>query len=189
MADEDDEDEFDEDEEGDEDEDGEGGKGGLSGKQTVLFIVLPVVALIGVGAWLFISGVFGGGDGEEAADGTVAEGEAEAGGEGAAAGPKAVVFYELPELLVNLNTTGRRSSFLKIKVSLELASQEEVLKLEAVMPRVVDNFQVYLRELRAEDLRGSAGIHRLREELLARVKVAAQPAVVTDVLFKEILVQ
>ncbi|MBL6934233.1 MAG: flagellar basal body-associated FliL family protein [Alphaproteobacteria bacterium] len=189
MADEDDEEDYeDDDEDGeDDDEEGEGGKGGLSGKQTVLFVALPVALLIGIGAWLFISGVFSGGDGDEAADGTVAEDGSEAGGEGAA--PGAAAFYEMPELLVNLNTTGRRSSFLKIKVSLELASQAEVAKLEVVMPRVVDNFQVYLRELRAEDLRGSAGIHRLREELLARVKVAAQPAVVNDVLFKEILVQ
>ena len=39
-------------------------------------------------------------------------------------------------------------------------------RIEAVMPRIVDNFQIYLRELRLEDLRGSAGIYRLREELL-----------------------
>ena len=57
------------------------------------------------------------------------------------------------------------------------------------MPRIVDNFQVYLRELRLEDLRGSAGLYRLREELLSRVNIAAQPAQVNDVLFKEMLVQ
>ena len=46
-----------------------------------------------------------------------------------------------------------------------------------------------IRELRVEDLRGSAGLYRLREELLARVNNAAQPAKVNDVLFKEMLVQ
>ena len=54
---------------------------------------------------------------------------------------------------------------------------------------MVDNFQVYLRELRVEDLRGSAGIYRLREELLARVNSAVRPTKVKDVLFKEMLVQ
>jgi flagellar FliL protein len=58
-----------------------------------------------------------------------------------------------------------------------------------MMPRIIDNFHVYLRELRAEDLRGSAGLYRLREELLIRVQAIADPVVVRDVLFKEVLVQ
>ena len=37
------------------------------------------------------------------------------------------------------------------------------------MPRIVDKFQIYLRGVRVEDLRGSDGMHRLREELLLRV--------------------
>ena len=57
------------------------------------------------------------------------------------------------------------------------------------MPRVVDNFQTYLRELRLDDLRGSAGMYRLREELLTRINVAVQPSKVSAVLFKEMLVQ
>ena len=57
------------------------------------------------------------------------------------------------------------------------------------MPRVVDNFQVYLRELRLEDLGGSAGLFRLKEELLFRVNRAVDPVQVTDILFREMLVQ
>jgi len=95
----------------------------------------------------------------------------------------------MPEMLVNLNTAGRRTSFLKISVSLELENATDIPRIEAVMPRIVDNFQIYLRELRVEDLRGSAGLYRLREELLSRVNNAAQPARVNDVLFKEMLVQ
>ena len=57
------------------------------------------------------------------------------------------------------------------------------------MPRIVDNFQVYLRELRIEDLQGAAGMYRLREELLSRVGKAAQPAEIVDILFKEMLIQ
>ncbi len=62
-------------------------------------------------------------------------------------------------------------------------------KLESILPRIVDNFQVYLRELRVEDLNGSAGLQRLREDLLLRVTNAAAPAVVKDVLFRELLIQ
>jgi flagellar protein FliL len=57
------------------------------------------------------------------------------------------------------------------------------------LPRVIDTLITYMRELRPDDLRGSAGLVRLREELLARIKVSAAPARVNDVLFREILVQ
>jgi len=99
------------------------------------------------------------------------------------------VFYDLQEMLVNINTGGRKSVYLKIRVSLELESGDDIAKIEQMMPRIVDNFQIYLRELRVEDLKGSAGMYRLREELLKRVSVAVAPAKVNDVLFKEMLVQ
>jgi flagellar FliL protein len=99
------------------------------------------------------------------------------------------VFMDLPELLVNLNTGGRRTSFIKMKVTLEVEKKEFVPVIEKLMPRIIDNFQVYLRELKIEDLRGSIGMYRLREEMLLRVNTAAAPAQVNDVLFKEILIQ
>jgi flagellar FliL protein len=40
-----------------------------------------------------------------------------------------------------------------------------------------------------EDLRGSAGMIRLKEELLRRVNISVQPIEVQDILFKEMLVQ
>jgi len=163
-------------------EDGEEGLGSgserkrLSGKKIVLFFVLPVVVLVGAGAGLMLSGVLGGGDEPTA--------------ENAAPPPKVdAVFFDLPEMLVNLNTAGRRPVFLKMKVSLELSSEKDGPRLKSLSPRIIDNFQVYLRELRIDDLRGSAGIYRLREELLARVNAAVRPTVVKDVLFKEMLVQ
>ena len=99
------------------------------------------------------------------------------------------VFFPLEEVIVNLNTGGRQSTFLKIKISLELADAGDISRIETVMPRIMDNFQVYLRELRIEDLKGAAGMYRLREELLTRVNIAAAPAKINDVLFKEMLVQ
>jgi flagellar FliL protein len=92
-------------------------------------------------------------------------------------------------MLVNLNSTGRKASFLKLSVSLEVGSDADRAALTQLQPRVIDNFQVYLRELRIEDLRGSAGLQRLREELLMRVNAATYPTVVRDVLFKQMLVQ
>jgi flagellar FliL protein len=68
-------------------------------------------------------------------------------------------------------------------------SAADVGAVEAVVPRVVDQFQTYLRELRVKDLRGSAGMYRLQMELLWRVNQAAAPVKVKDVLFQEMLIQ
>ena len=151
-------------------------KRALSGKRLVLFIILPVVLLLGAGGAHFAgltAALIGGHEAEEVK----------------VEPPKPAVFFNLPEMLVNLNSAGKRPNYLKITVSLELDDAANVPKIESMMPRIVDNFQVYLRELRIEDLRGSAGLYRLREELLARVNLAVQPAKVNDVLFKEMLVQ
>ena len=55
-----------------------------------------------------------------------------------------VAFYDLPEMLVNLSTGGNQSTYLKIKVSLEIEDPTIAPQLEVLLPRIVDNFQVYL---------------------------------------------
>ena len=163
------------------------------GKKGLLFIIIGVVllALIGGGAFFFLSG------GEENTEDTPIEEHAEnsADGENAEGTAKAEddgkpVFYDLPEFLVDLNTSGRgKTSFLKMKITVELAKQSDVELMEAYMPRVRDNFITYIRELRASDLSGSAGLYRLREELMLRINQAIAPAKVNNILFKEIIVQ
>lgn len=145
----------------------------FSGKKLVLFVVLPLVLLIGGGAAAYF--FFFAKGGEETAE------------EAPPATPS--VFLDLPDILVNLNADGRQARFLKVSVSIEVGSPEDRAAVETVMPRVVDQFQVYLRELRLDDLRGSAGVYRLRQEMLARVTAAAAPTQIRDVLFREILVQ
>jgi flagellar FliL protein len=99
------------------------------------------------------------------------------------------VYYTMPEFLVNLNSSGKSSIFLKTTVVLEVAKQTDVPLIESNLPRIVDGINTYLRELRASDLAGSAGIQRLREEILLRVNKAIAPTQINDVLFKEIVVQ
>ena len=103
---------------------------------------------------------------------------------------KPATFVDMPDVLVNLaNGGGERTQYLKVKVVLELPDAELVPKIQPLMPRVMDAFQTYLRELRPTDLDGSAGLYRLREELTRRVNLAVAPSRVTAVLFKEIVVQ
>ena len=111
--------------------------------------------------------------------------------EKAAAPPaKPVAFFELPDVTVNLaSTASERTQYLRLKIVLELADATMVPLVQPLLPRVVDAFQTYLRELRSSDLEGSAGLYRLRDELTRRVNVAVAPTRVNAVLFKEIVIQ
>lgn len=150
----------------------------------ILIIVLPILLLAGGGAGVYFSGIL---------DKFMGKKAEEAPKEAAAPPPpkavQAAAFMDLPEMLVNLQTTGRKQAFLKLRVALELEAITDQPRVEQMLPRIVDNFQVYLRELRIEDLQGASGMHLLREELLTRVNAAVKPVKVSDVLFKEMLVQ
>lgn len=98
-------------------------------------------------------------------------------------------YVELPEIIANLNGNPRRQNYVKLKPRLELASADDIPRVKAVMPRLLDLFQTYLREMRPEELHGSGGTYRLREELIARANIAAAPARVVDVLLTDMLVQ
>ena len=103
---------------------------------------------------------------------------------------KPATFVDLPDVLVNLSNAGNdRTQYLKVKVVLELPDAALVQQIQPLMPRVMDAFQTYLRELRPTDLDGSAGLYRLKEELTRRVNAVVAPNHVTAVLFKEIVVQ
>jgi flagellar FliL protein len=148
------------------------GKRKLSLKLIIIIAAGAIVVLGGggTGAYFF----FRGHDEAHAADSPV----------------KPATFFDLPEVLVNLANTGAdRTQYLKIKVVLELPDPKLTADIQPVMPRVMDAFQTYLRELRPTDLDGSAGLYRLKEELTRRVNAAIAPNRINAVLFKEIVVQ
>ncbi|MFD1696646.1 flagellar basal body-associated FliL family protein [Roseibium aestuarii] len=158
-------------------EDGEDAGAGGGKKKLILFggIGLVAVLAIGGGAYFFLSGDSAP---PPSADGTPAAQEVQ----------KPVVFYDLPEMTVNLATDGR-STYLKVRIALEVEDKAMIAQIEPYLPRILDAFQIYLRELRPADLEGSAGLFRLKEELLRRINLSVYPAKVNGVLFKEILVQ
>ncbi|MDB5317835.1 MAG: hypothetical protein JWO26_3486 [Rhodospirillales bacterium] len=148
----------------------------------VLLIVLPL-ALLGIGGGLWFSGIL---------PGMLSHGAPAAAGAPSAAVVQAQslpAFLDMPDILTNLNAPGRRPIYIKLRSKIEVARADDAPAVQAAMPRLVDLFQTYLREMRPDELRGSAGTHRLREELMARANIAAAPARISDVLFVEILVQ
>jgi flagellar FliL protein len=158
------------------------------GGSKLILLAVPVVLLAAV-AGLWFSGILPGMLGMGKKPVKVADAATAA---AAAPGPAKAVpatYLDVPEILTNLNVSGRRPTYLKLHAKLELGGAEDVAPVTASMPRILDMFQTYLRDMRPEELRGSEGTYRLREELLSRAEVAVAPAHVTDVLFEEMIVQ
>jgi flagellar FliL protein len=157
--------------------DGEEGKEAPAKRFSLKLILMAVgglVALFGIGggAYYFL---FAGHSSAEAAAPEI----------------KPAIFVDMPEVLVNLsnNAGSDRTQYLKVKVVLEVPDQAMSAQIQPIMPRLMDTFQTYLRELRPADLDGSAGLYRLKEELTRRVNAAISPGRINAVLFKEIVVQ
>jgi len=149
-----------------------------SRKKIIIIGVLVIVILLGGAAGAYFGGFIGGKSTHESKD------------LGADGKPiEVAVFFTLPEFLVNLNSGGKANpTFLKATVILEVAHKEDITKIEANLPRLIDGVNTYLRELRPSDLAGSAGIQRLREEILLRANKSLGDVKINDVLFKEIVV-
>ncbi|MGE4220251.1 MAG: flagellar basal body-associated FliL family protein [Alphaproteobacteria bacterium] len=171
----------------------DGGGGGaaprkkMAGK-TLVFILLGVIVLLGGGAaGAYFAGLLDPLLGKHAAEGEAAAPEAPPKPEATAPG----YFIDLDEMLVSLSGGSGRSkaNFLKLRVSLEVEDKSYEVRIKDVMPRIKDNFQVFLREVRLEELEGSNGLFRVKEELLSRVNTAVYPAKVKAVLIREMLVQ
>lgn len=99
------------------------------------------------------------------------------------------VFFEMPEIIVSLSGNSSNIRYLKLVISVELTSEQDQQVVEKLLPKITDEYQTYLRQLRLEDLRGSVGTYRLKEALLLRINQVVQPVEVKDVLLKEMLIQ
>jgi flagellar protein FliL len=172
----------------------------MSGKKLILFIVLPAVLVLGGGGAAAFLLLKPGGEQHASAEGDHGKakgGHGEAEPAEAVPGPNGtmishgedVVFVELPEMLVNIQGPDGRPAYLKLKLTLEAADDETVAALTEQVPRVSDQFNGFLRELRTDDLSGSAGAYRLRLELLRRVNLTIAPKQINAVLIEEMLVQ
>jgi flagellar FliL protein len=98
-------------------------------------------------------------------------------------------YVDVPEFVANLNSAGKRQSYVKMTIRIEVHGDKDAQTIQTDMPRVQDVVQTYLREMRPEELRGSAGVYRLREELLVRANAAVSPARISDILFTQMLIQ
>ncbi|HBK04430.1 MAG TPA: flagellar basal body protein FliL [Acetobacteraceae bacterium] len=149
------------------------------GKKKLILIAVPVVLLL-AGAGLWFTGILPHLLGMEKKDDQAAAEPAK---------PVPPSYVDVPEMVANLNSANRKPSYVKLAARVEVPKPDDVEKVKAALPRLQDMMQTYMREMRPEELRGSAGTYRLREELLARANAAVAPAKISDVLFTQMLVQ
>ena len=152
-------------------------------KKKVLIYVVPVIVVIGL-AVSFIT-VFTrkdhlGGEGDFSIVTTAGEGE-DAG--------KITVFYTLPELFVRLRSSAETSSNVKVKISIELSSVDDIKTIEAMIPRINDTLLAHIVELTPDEISGSDGLYNLKEELLYRINLLTAPVKVSNLNFKTFDIQ
>lgn len=152
------------------------------GKTLTLLMIAIMILLGGGGAGAYIMGLIPPG---------AHAGATEVAGEPAPPqppDPSEIIFVNLPEVLVNLNVTGKRLRFLKFGAALEVAGEEQAELVEQFVPRIADNIYMYLRAVEPEELAGPDGVFRVKRDLLSRINQVS-PARVRDVLIKDMLVQ
>lgn len=112
-------------------------------------------------------------------------------GEGArapvGAGPES--FVEIPPLTVNLRSADGTPRFLRVHLMLVPTSAGRQEEITSKLPLIIDAYQPFLRELRPEDLAGSAAAFRLKEEMLIRANSEVGEGAVADVLIQDLVQQ
>jgi len=143
----------------------------------MLIIIGAVVTLLLVGGGAAYTMLSGGAPTEEA--------EADAGGHGGGT----VSFVEAPPMVVNLREADGSARFLKIRFTLIPVNPDKADELKKKLPLIVDAFQPFLRELRPEDLSGSAAVFRIKEEMLVRATEAVGQRQIKDILIQDLIQQ
>lgn len=100
------------------------------------------------------------------------------------------MFVPMDDITVNLRKgVENNSTWLKIKVTLEVSDQNNYDLVILMMPKIVDIFQIYLKELRKNDLDGSFGIYKIKDEMMMRINSILYPGKIEGILFQDFIIQ
>jgi len=109
-------------------------------------------------------------------------------GEGGEAGGKDA-FVDVPAMMVNLRSPDGQTRFLKLHFMIVPGDGVAADELKEKLPLVLDSFQPFLRELRPEDLAGSAAVFRIKEEMMVRATATLGDGKVKDILIQDLVQQ
>ena len=152
-------------------------------KSKMPLILGLVLALAGGGGGFFVvsSGMIGGGE-EHAAEGDGAAADHAATDEhGAPVATVPPAFIALEPMVISLQGAQK---YLKFTAQIEVDPDAQA-EVAAILPRVVDVLNGYLRAVDTAELADPAALMRLRAQMLRRVQVVAGPDKVRDLLIME----
>jgi flagellar FliL protein len=98
-------------------------------------------------------------------------------------------FVEVPTMVVNLRSPDGAMRFLKLHFLLVPGPNTDAARLKEKLPLILDAYQPFLRELRPEDLAGSAAVFRVKEEMMVRANDVAGAGAVSDILIEDLVQQ
>lgn len=150
-------------------------------RKLILAAAGAAVLLLGGGGAYALSGGKADADTEESAAADHGEGE---GGHGE--GEK---FIDVPPMVVNLRSADGAARFIKLHFMLVPGANGTEEGLKEKLPVLLDAYQPFLRELRPEDLAGSAAVFRIKEEMLVRARETLGEGQVKDVLIQDLIQQ
>ena len=103
--------------------------------------------------------------------------------------PQKLFFAKLSEIIADLRAPRGATSFIRLKMSLQVTTREEKSWIKNIEPRIVDAVQLYLRQQTRASFVGDENTLKRRAELLAVIKQAAKPVIIRGIFFKEFLVR
>lgn len=134
-------------------------------KKLVLFIVLPMLLIIGSAAAIFFSGILTP-EMEEEGDGSKKQKPAIAG-----------TFFDVPDFIINLKGPTNKVVFLQLKLSIELKKLEDVERCKANLPRLQDVIVSYFHRRDPDQLLDDPGFAKMRKDLAQRLSAVAKPPI------------
>ena len=161
-----------------------------SKKKLILIGAAAGVLLLGGGggaAMMLSGGSAKAGTAAEGGHGEEASAASDSGGHGGEVAKEA--FVDVPAMVVNLRSPDGASRFLKLHFMIVPGAKGTPEGIKEKLPLILDSYQPFLRELRPEDLAGSAAVFRIKEEMLIRATDVAGTGVIKDILIQDLVQQ
>ena len=98
-------------------------------------------------------------------------------------------YHKFEDLNVNLVSSIRKPRFLRMSMTVAVTKEADILVMETLAPRVMDNVIQYLNGLKPEEFSGSANFQKMHDNVLLRVRAAVAPILVTDALITLALIK
>lgn len=161
-------------------------------KKLVLFVVLPLLLLIGAGLGALVAGMipgvsipgltFGHGGAEKKVEDPNAPPSSKP-------SPVGASVYVLPEFVVNLRTNRTYPVFLLLSLAVEIRDEGVRPTIVAQEPRIRDAMIIYLSSLTPSDLNGYEGIQEVRNNAWQVLKKFVPPDQLVNVQVAKLTVK